>query len=136
LRLFAALLALFLFTGAQAAEIPKIGHVFVLVLENENYEATFGANSVAPYLAKDLPAQGAMLDHYYGIGHFSLDNYIAMISGQAPNPVTQDDCEDFTDFVQKGITRDGQAIGEGCVYPAAIKTVADQLEATVLNAAG
>jgi hypothetical protein len=131
-RLF-AFLALLLISAVQAAEMPKIGHVYVLVLENENYQTTFGPASVAPYLAHDLPAQGAMLDHYYGIGHFSLDNYIALISGQAPNPVTQDDCEDFTDFVQKGVTRDGQAIGEGCVYPASIKTLADQLEAKGLS---
>ncbi len=136
MRLF-ALLAFFLISAVQAAEIPPktppIGHVYVLVLENENFETTFGPNSVAPYLAKELPVQGAMLDHYYGIGHFSLDNYIAMISGQAPNPVTQDDCNDFTDFVQKGVTRDGQAIGEGCVYPASVKTIADQLEAKGLT---
>jgi len=131
-RLF-ALLALFLISAAQAADMPKIGHVFVLVLENENFNTTFGPGTAAPYLAHDLPAQGAMLDHYYGIGHFSLDNYIAMISGQAPNPVTQDDCEIYADFVQKGVTRDGQAIGEGCVYPASIKTLADQLETKGLS---
>ena len=126
MRLF-ALLALFLFSAAQAAENPKIGHVFVIVLENENFNTTFGPGSVAPYLAKELPAQGAMLDHYYGIGHFSLDNYLAMISGQAPNPVTQADCDDFTDFAFKGFDKDGQAIGQGCVYPASVKTLADQM---------
>ncbi len=131
MRLF-ALLALFLMSAAHA-EMPKIGHVFVLVLENENFKTTFGPDSAAPYLARDLPAEGALLDHYYGIGHFSLDNYLAMISGQAPNPVTQNDCEDFTDFALQGITRDGQAIGEGCVYPASVKTLADQMDAKDLR---
>ncbi len=128
-----ALLALFLMSAAHAADMPKIGHVFVLVLENENFNTTFGPNSVAPYLAKELPAQGALLDHYYGIGHFSLDNYLAMISGQAPNPVTQDDCEDFTDFAMTGTAHDGQAIGQGCVYPASVKTIADQMDAKKLS---
>ena len=32
---------------------------------------------------------------YYGIGHESNDNYIAMISGQAPNPLNQSDCQQF-----------------------------------------
>lgn len=127
MRLF-AFLALFLLSAAQAADQPKIGHVFVIVLENENFNTTFGEGTAAPYLAKDLPAKGAMLDHYYGIGHFSLDNYLAMISGQAPNPVTQDDCEIFSDFALKGWAKNGQAIGQGCVYPAAVKTLADQME--------
>src|SRR5579859_3494676 len=135
-RLF-ALLAFFLISAVQAAEIPPktppIGHVYVLVLENENFETTFGPNSVAPYLAKELPVQGAMLDHYYGIGHYSLDNYIAMISGQAPNPVTQDDCPTFSDFAFKGWAKDHQAIGQGCVYPASVKTLADQMEAKHLT---
>lgn len=131
MRLF-ALSALLLFSAAAspalAADLPKIGHVFVIVLENENFDTTFGPGTKAPYLAHDLPAQGAMLDRYYGIGHYSLDNYIAMISGQAPNPVTQSDCDDFTDFVLKGWAKDGQAIGQGCVYPASVKTLADQME--------
>ncbi len=123
-----ALVAFFAATAISAAVPPKIGHVFVIVLENENFRTTFGPGSAAPYLAHDLPAQGALLDHYYGIGHFSLDNYLAMISGQAPNPVTQDDCGDFTDFVMTGTARDGQAIGQGCVYPASVKTLADQMD--------
>ena len=83
---------------AQAADAPaKPGHVFIIVLENEGYHITFGENSPAKYL-KSLVKQGAVLPNYYGIGHFSLDNYLAMISGQAPNPVTQADCDDFTDF--------------------------------------
>ncbi len=125
-----ALLAFFAAAAVSAAAPqPKIGHVFVIVLENENFRTTFGPDSVAPYLARDLPAQGALLDHYYGIGHFSLDNYLAMISGQAPNPVTQDDCGDFTDFVMTGTAHDGQAVGQGCVYPASVKTLADQMDA-------
>ena len=56
------------------------------MLENEGYAATFGSPSDDPYLASTLPAAGALLTNYYGIGHHSNDNYIAMISGQAPNP--------------------------------------------------
>ena len=123
-----ALLFFFVTTAVCAAPPAKVGHVFVIVLENENFRTTFGPETLAPYLARDLPAQGALLDHYYGIGHFSLDNYLAMISGQAPNPVTQDDCGDFIDFVMSGTAADGQAIGQGCVYPASVKTLADQMD--------
>jgi hypothetical protein len=118
---------------AKAADAPsKPGHVFVIVLENEGYHITFGAHSPAKYL-KSLVEQGAVLPNYYGIGHYSLDNYLAMISGQAPNPVTQSDCGKFTEFVQTGTGADGQAIGQGCVYPAGVTTIANQLEAKGLT---
>jgi hypothetical protein len=61
--------------------------------------------------------------------HASLDNYIAMISGQAATPQTRNDCQTYAEFALTGVTPDGQAIGSGCVYPASIKTIADQLTA-------
>ena len=108
---------------------PPIGHVFVIVLENKDYEATFGPRSEAPYLARTLAHQGVLLTQYFGTGHYSLDNYLAMLSGQAASPETRDDCETYADFVATGMTSDGQAIGHGCVYPASVKTLADQLDA-------
>ena len=114
-------------TSATAAALPPIKHVWIVVLENENYDTTFGPNSKAPYLAKTLPSQGQLLTHYYGIGHFSLDNYIAMVSGQPPNSNTQADCMFYNDFAGT-VGPDGIAVGQGCVYPAAVKTIGDQLE--------
>ena len=114
--------------SATAPSAP-VGHVFVINLENESAQVTFGPNSAAPYLSKTLTAKGQLLTNYYGIGHNSLDNYVAQISGQAPNPHTQADCPLFTDFVGKGTAASGQAIGMGCVYPSSVKTVADQLTA-------
>lgn len=107
----------------------RIKHVFVLVLENEGYDTTFGPGSKAPYLSQTLTSQGVLLSQYYGTGHVSLDNYIAMLSGQAATPQTRNDCQVYADFVQTGLTTDGQAIGTGCVYPAGIKTLPDQLDA-------
>ncbi len=129
----AALAALALFAPGVPAiaakrPLPKPGHVFIIVLENEGYHITFGPRSPAHYL-RELAGRGALLPNYYGIGHFSLDNYIAMVSGQAPNPVTQSDCQSYVDFVQTGTSKDGQAIGQGCVYPASVMTIADQLDA-------
>ncbi len=118
---------------AAADSLPPVGHVFLIVLENEGFDTTFGPKSPAPYLSQDLVKQGVLLTHYYGIGHYSLDNYLAMISGQAPNPATQEDCEIFSPFILKGIGEDGQAIGRGCVYPTEIKTIADQLTAAKLR---
>jgi hypothetical protein len=121
--------------GPAAADVtpPPIKHVFVIVLENKGYAETFGPGSQAPYLSTQLTAQGQLLTQYYGIGHQSLDNYIAMVSGQAPNAQTQSDCQVYTDVAPGTAGADGQAIGQGCVYPGWAKTVADQLAAKGLT---
>lgn len=116
--------------AARASLAPPIRHAFVIVLENEPFEVAFGEQSPSAYLAHEMPKQGALLTHYYAIGHNSLDNYVAMISGQAPNPDTQGDCPVFGEFerTQPGLDANGQAAGEGCVYPPDVKTLPDQLE--------
>ncbi len=117
--------------GARVPKPAKPGHIFILMLENESFARSFAPNSPAPYLAHELPAQGALLRKYYGIGHSSLDNYIALVSGQAPNVETQRDCRKFTEFVlaQPKLDENGQALGQGCVYPAIVPMLGDQLEA-------
>jgi len=60
-------------TTSAAAGSP-IGHVFVINLENKDYDETWGPSSVATYLNGTLRPQGQLLEQYYGIGHFSLDN--------------------------------------------------------------
>ena len=107
--------------------VPPIRHVFVITLENKNFSATFGPGSDAPYLAQTLRAQGALLTQYYGTGHSSLDNYIAMMGGQANTPQTSADCNTYADFQLTGMAPDGQVVGQGCVYPASVKTLANQL---------
>ncbi|MEA3203372.1 MAG: phosphatidylinositol-3-phosphatase, partial [Thermoplasmata archaeon] len=103
---------------------------FVLVLENEDYNTTFAATPPpSPYLATTLPSLGRLLTHYYGIGHNSLGNYVAMVSGQAPNPLTQGDCPVYADFLGAATDADGQAVGQGCVYPRGVQTIGDQLAA-------
>src|SRR5436309_411079 len=108
-----------------AAAPPPIKHVFVIVLENKGFDTTFGPGSQAPYLSQQLTSQGELLTQYYGIGHASLDNYIAMVSGQAPAIVTQADCPFYTDFFPATIGSDGQAIGQRCGQPATVNTAAD-----------
>jgi hypothetical protein len=108
--------------------LPPIRHVFLIVLENKGFSETFGPHTKAPYLARRLTAQGALLRQYYGTAHNSLPNYLAMISGQAPNPATQSDCKLYTSVIPGKIRSDGQARGLGCVYPAGVATLPDQLE--------
>jgi phosphatidylinositol-3-phosphatase len=109
--------------------LPPIRHVFIVVLENKSFSEAFGPSGAAPYLARTLPAQGALLENYYSTGHWSLDNYIAIVSGQAPNPATQRDCPQATEFQPSGPPAAyGELPGVGCVYPPSVRTVADQLE--------
>ncbi len=115
---------------------PPIRHVFLIVLENQGFDTTFNAHSRAPYLADTLRKAGAFLRQYYGIGHYSLPNYQAMIAGVAPTPKNQIDCPHYEDFVETGIAPDGQPIGDGCVYPAHVTTIANQLEAKHLTWGG
>jgi hypothetical protein len=111
------------------AATTKIGHVFVINLENENYADSWSPASPAKYLNGALRAKGQLLTQYYAIGHVSLDNYIAQISGQSPNINTQTDCPTFSNFKSTGTGAYGQALGAGCVYPKAVKNIGDQLTA-------
>lgn len=115
------------------AQLPTIRHVFVINLENKGYDTTFGPGSPAPYLATTLPAKGQLLTQYYGTAHNSQPNYVAQISGQGPNAQMQGDCQTYSDFVQAGTVAPDQAVGSGCVFPANVKTIADQLEAKGLT---
>lgn len=118
---------------APAFALPPIHHVFVITLENKNFSETFGPHSSAPYLAETLRGQGALLTEYYGTGHNSLDNYIAMMSGQSTTPQTSNDCNVYADFHETGMAADGQDVGQGCVYPSSVKTFANQLMADSLT---
>jgi phospholipase C len=110
-------------TTAPALEgVPHFDHVVVLTEENESASATFGAGSPAVYL-NSLRSKGVFLPNYYGTGHVSLDNYIAMVSGQPLNPLTASDCAGVSLWT--------------CVQPQAAlssgRNLADQLEGAGLS---
>src|ERR1035437_5798086 len=67
-----------------SARATGIKHVWLIILENKSYDATFTGLNNNTYLWKTLPSQGTLLTNYYGTGHFSLGNYVALASGQAP----------------------------------------------------
>ncbi len=114
---------------------PPIKHVWVIQLENEGYGQSFGNPSIDPYLATTLPKMGAVLKDYYSIGHHSLDNYIAEISGQSPTMLTQVDCPVWVPFsaTSKIEKPYDQVVGEGCVYPKSVETLGNQLTAKHLT---
>ena len=69
-----------------------IKHVWLIILENKAYDETFTGLNYNSYLWQTLPSEGALLQNYYGTGHTSMDNYIALASGQGPEFDTQNDC--------------------------------------------
>jgi hypothetical protein len=118
--------------AAQAArtkpfKLPKVKHVFVIMLENESWESTFGSPAADPYLAQALPAQGALLENYYATGHESNDNYISLVSGQPPNVQNQADCQIFSEWAGGAMLPNGVEAGTGCVYPAEVQNIGTQL---------
>ena len=124
----AALLAL-LAPATAGAALPPIKHVFIVILENQDMQKSFGKDSKAPYLARTLRARGAFVPGYFGTGHESLDNYVSLVSGQGPNAYTQADAPLYINFMGSTGGPNGQAIGVGSVYPSAVPTVGDQLAA-------
>ena len=125
----------------------KIKHVWLIILENKSFDATFTGLNNNTFLWKTLPAQGVLLKNYYGTGHFSLDNYISMVGGQATQPDTQADCPLY-DAMSGSVDTTGSlftnpnfgqvvsAAGpnaapgtNGCVYPASVPTLFNQLDA-------
>ena len=115
--------------------------------EQESYDATFTGLNKNTYLWQDLPQQGVLLKNYFGTGHFSLDNYISLVSGQATQPDTQADCPYYDKFSgsvdQSGSLWTNPNYGQmasaqgpnaaagsnGCVYPSSVPTLFNQLDA-------
>ena len=139
--------------GGDGLGIPpgKIKHVWLIILENKSYDATFTGLNNNTYLWKTLPAQGVLLKNYYGTGHFSQPNYISMVSGQATVSDVQSDCP-FYDQITGAIDTSGTLhrnpnygqlvsaqgpnaapMANGCVYPASVKTLFDQLDAAKVS---
>ena len=76
----------------------KIKHVWLIILENKSFDATFTGLNKNTYLWRTLPAQGVLLKNYYGTGHGSFDNYLTLVSGQATQPDAQVDCPYYDHF--------------------------------------
>lgn len=148
--------------AGSAAGAQRIGHVWLIMLENHSYAENFGTvakSSVAThpqlqYLADTLPSEGALLTNYFGIAHPSNSNYTALLSGQPPNigffrfrgcekigitglggfcTGTQYNCLYYTNFELKRTTSDGVGVGQGCVYPSSIHDIGTQLRSAQLT---
>lgn len=124
----------------EEEEDDAIRHVFLIVLAqtdlvtlaDEAAAAADPATVVTPYLAGELIPQGALLAGYASAARGSLANGIALVSGQGPTQATLADCPTAEGAAPADVTPDevgehGQQLGDGCVYPFATGTVADQL---------
>jgi hypothetical protein len=118
---------------AAASTAPKVGHVFVINLENKGFTRTWGAGSAAPYLARTLRAKGVLLTQYYGTAHNSQGNYVAQVSGQGPTPEMQGDCKVFSNLRTVRVAAYDQRVGRGCVFDARTPTLMKQLDAKKLS---
>jgi hypothetical protein len=67
-------------SAAPANPLPPIRHVFTIILENQSFNSTFGTSLPVPFLAQNVAGHGALLQEYYGTSHFSLGNYLSLIS--------------------------------------------------------
>lgn len=111
---FAVLLALAVMMSPARAQnnqgqqdgVPRLDHVFVIVLENHNSFTSFGSNGIignpqAPNITA-LWNKYNIATNYNGVWHPSLPNYVAMITGDWTG----------TDVVAKGHTYPaGSAVG-------------------------
>jgi hypothetical protein len=124
-----------------------IKHVWLIILENKSYDASFTGLNNNTYLWKTLPTQGVLLKNYFGTGHFSLDNYLSLVAGQAPVSDTQADCG-YYDHLGGHIDTQGGSLSvnpnygqlasskgpnaaagyNGCVYPKSVPTLFNQFD--------
>lgn len=129
----------------DANKLPKVKHIWYIIMENKSYDATFTGLNNNTYLWKTLPSQGTLLTNYYGTGHYSQDNYTALVSGQAPLYDHQIDSPTYKDAAGAVITDKAdpnygqfKAAGDpytlaGSVYPSSVQTIFNQLSAASVS---
>jgi hypothetical protein len=98
-------------TGPGSTPPPPGGtpHVMVLMMENQSVPDVIGSSS-APYQTQ-LSKNYEYATQSYGLGHFSLDNYLGLVSGNWYSWSTGD-CSP----------------GSGCMAPSSAQTLANQFD--------
>ena len=65
---------------APASSVPAFDHVFVVMMENTDYDEVIGDTTDAPFI-NSMANQGTLLDNYSGVYHPSDENYLAIAGG-------------------------------------------------------
>jgi hypothetical protein len=115
--------------------LPEVKHVLVVMLKEGSFEAPGGdsakssssAETKSSALGGELPQQGELLTNYYAVTKGALANQIALLSGQGPTLETAANCPNYGDVAPATESSEGHVEGNGCVYPAATKTLPGQL---------
>jgi hypothetical protein len=115
---------------------PQLQHVFLMIFENQAEDNTFGSLMPVPYLSATVAGQGAFVPNYWATSHASLGNYISLFSGQSVTTLNQEDCPTYTQILASTVVAYNQISGLGCVYPATVTTLADQLAGAKYTAKG
>jgi phosphatidylinositol-3-phosphatase len=115
-------------------KLPAIKHVWVITLSGTSFSAALADPTADPYLAKQLVPKGTLLSNYALSSSSSLGNGIALLSGQNVNLETEQNCPTYSALEPPTVNATtGLAEGVGCVYPATVKTLADELTAGSLT---
>ena len=115
---------------ANHSDLPKVRHVFEIVLSAPSYAAAFGHRSALTVL-HSLIHKGTLLSDYRSLGEGPLADELAAVSGQAPNRDTERGCSSYVDFPTAAVAdAAGNVPGRGCVYPETALTIGDQVSAT------
>jgi hypothetical protein len=94
-------------TTVQAA--PTFSHIYVIMMENTNYEDVIGNTADAPYI-NYLANTYSFAANYYGVTHPSEPNYLANIAGDffglhADDPTKRFSVQNIVDQLEaKGLT--------------------------------
>ena len=124
--------------GSEAApgtpiKLPPIKHIWLISLSATDLLAAATKSPSGSYLHKQLLPKGALLSGYTLTAPSSLANGIALLSGQGVNLDTEQNCPTYNDLQPPTVSSTGLAEGVGCVYPAPVQTLADELTAAGLT---
>ncbi len=115
-------------------KLPAIKHVWVIALSGTSFSAALKDSKIDPYLAEQLVPKGTLLSNYKLNASSALGNGIALLAGQSVNLDTEQNCPTYNELQPPTVnTATGLAEGVGCVYPATVKTLADELSAGALT---
>jgi phosphatidylinositol-3-phosphatase len=128
----------FAYEGVVPAGMPKLDHVFVIVMENHSYE-DIRNNVTAPFI-NGMADKSAVASNYVAIGHPSLTNYLEMVGGSNFN-VFSDNSPDWhstscTPFTDTGAVCPIDGLGTETSTGTAFivgKSIADQLDSKKLS---
>lgn len=121
-------------TPGTPIKLPAIKHVWVIALSGTSFSAALADPTADPYLAKQLVPKGTLLSSYTLSSSSALGNGIALLSGQSVNLDSEQNCPTYSELQPPTVNpTTGLAEGVGCVYPAAVKTLADELTAGSLT---